>query len=111
MQVRRLSLCFAGKDILASLRPFPWFYEVMRLASESSGPGQRFLEEAIPVRVPCACPASLKYGGFISAVGGPLEQDLSGPSQALSQYVILQVLKTFPETHPLRRRDQLLSTR
>ena len=68
MQVHRLSFFVDGKDILASLRPFPWFYEVMRLASKSNGPGQQILEEAIPVRVPCACPASLLHRGFNSAV-------------------------------------------
>ncbi|CAE7662632.1 unnamed protein product [Symbiodinium sp. CCMP2456] len=111
MQVRRLRFFVAGKDILASLRPFPWFYEVVRLASKSNGPGQQFLEEAIPVRVPCACPASVLYRGFTSAVGGSLEQDHSVPSQALPQHMFLQILGTFPATHPLRRRDQLLSTR
>eukprot|EP00439_Symbiodinium_sp_Y106_P058627 s5948_g8.t1 len=77
-----MSLC-AGNGILASLMPFPWFYQVMCLASKSSSSGQQFLEQAIPVRVPDPCPASLLFKGFASAVAGSLEQRVA--SQVLPQ--------------------------
>ena len=81
--VRSMSLCFAGNDILASLMPFPWFYQVMCLASKSSNCGQQFLEQAILIRVPDPCLPSLLYKGFTSVVGGSLEQRVA--SQVLPQ--------------------------